>query len=272
MPRHLEWLQNTGEQITLQSGEQVQIWKLAHVPDEEILSDWARHFRQHYCLDTDLPILMDGTQYVSAQDFLTAMKFPDARIAPGPSVRSGDFAEILVTDFAEYMAGYWCPREFRFREKWNRDESSKGCDVIGFKIFSEDLENPNPQDELLALEAKASMNRSKENRLQTAIDHSAKDLVREGITLSSLKQKYLTRGEMENVRKVQRFQNMPDNPFVRKNGAAALLDTTAFDADLLAGSITTNHPNAANLLLLLITGEALMQLVHHLYERAANEA
>lgn len=248
------------------------VWKLAHLPNEEILSDWARHFRQHYCLDADLPTLMEGTPYTSAREFLIEMKFPDERAAPGPSVRSGDFAEILVTDIAEYISGYWCPREFRFREKWNRNESSKGCDVIGFKILSEDLDNPDPQDELLALEAKASMRSSTENRLQTAIDHSAKDLVREGITLSSLKQKYLTRVEMDNVRRVQRFQNMVDNPFVRKNGAAALLDTSAFNADTLAESATTNHPNSANLLLLLITGDTLMQLVHDLYERAANEA
>jgi len=47
-------------------------------------------------------------------EYLLKKKFPDHKEAPGPSIRSGDFAEILVADYIEYKLGYWCPRQFRY--------------------------------------------------------------------------------------------------------------------------------------------------------------
>src|SRR3546814_8878008 len=41
--------------------------------------------------------------------------------APGPSTRAGDFGEILVADFIEYVLGYWCPRQGRFEDRENRN-------------------------------------------------------------------------------------------------------------------------------------------------------
>ena len=76
-------------------------------------------------------------------------------MAPGPSLRSGDFGEIVVADFIEYFLGYWWPRNLRYQDRWNRDDSTKGCDVIGFKFANED--NPGPADELFIFESKSSM-------------------------------------------------------------------------------------------------------------------
>ena len=65
---------------------------------------------------------------------------------------------------------------------------------------------------------------------------------------------------------------MPDRPFRRISGAAAVLNTSLYDEDLIAATTTADHFNAENLKLIVIHGDALMALVHALYERAANEA
>jgi hypothetical protein len=103
-PPHIEWLQNTGERLATVDRRVIELWELCHVDDPVILSAWAAHFRNHYCSDADLPDLVAGTGKAAAE-YPVSIKFPDARAAPGPSVRAGDFAEILVADFIEFILG-----------------------------------------------------------------------------------------------------------------------------------------------------------------------
>ena len=116
------------------------------------------------------------------------------------------------------------------------------------------------------------MTASNKNRLQDAVDDSVKDLLREAMTLNAIKQRFLARDDRSSALRVQRFQDMADRPFRRVNGAAAILDTGVFDGNVLAATGAGGHPNLGNLKLIVITGVALMGLVHALYERAANEA
>lgn len=152
-----------------------------------------------------------------------------------------------------------------------RNESTKGCDVLGFKFVQSG--QVSPADELLAFEAKASLSgNAAVNRLQDAVNDSAKDPLREGTTLSAFKQRCIEREDDEAAAKIERFQNMADRPFIRLNGAAAILSMEAYDPDLLAQTTTTHHPNSSALKLVIVKGDALMPLVHTLYERAKNEA
>jgi hypothetical protein len=268
-PPHTEWLQDSGERLTTVDRRVVEVWELRHIEDQAILSAWAAHFRNHYCSDADLPDFVAGTGMTAAQ-YLVSIKFPDATIAPGPSVRAGDFAEILVADFIEFVLGYWCPRELRYQDRWNRNDSTKGCDVVGFKFASEARHDPN--DELFIFEAKAAMSPTNRNRLQDAVDDSAKDAVREAMTLNAIKQRFLERRDRSRALRVQRFQDMADRPFRRISGAAAVLDNGVFEAGFIAATDTEGHPNVGNLKLIVIRGAALMDLVHGLYERAGDEA
>jgi hypothetical protein len=268
-PPHIEWFQDTGERRATVDRRVIELWELRHVDDPVILSAWAAHFRNHYCSDADLPDFVAGTGKTAAE-YPVSIKFPDAKAAPGPSVRAGDFAEILVADFIEFILGYWCPRELRYQDRWNRNESTKGCDVIGFKFASEAAHNPD--DELFIFEAKAAMTPTNKNRLQDAVDDSAKDILREVMTLNAIKQRFLERDDRSSALRVQRFQDMADRPFRRINGAAAVLDDRVFDGNVVAATNAEGHPNAENLKLVVITGAALMDLVHALYERAGNEA
>jgi len=166
-PSYLNWLVDTGERQATACGREIEIWELNPQDDAEILSNWARHFRNHYIADADLPFMAGGTG-LGHPDYLRTILFPDAKVAPGPSLRSGDFGEIVVADFIEYFLGYWCPRELSYQDRWNRNDSTKGCDVIGFKFANED--NPGPADELFIFESKSGMSASGANRLQDAID------------------------------------------------------------------------------------------------------
>jgi hypothetical protein len=269
IPPHVRWIVDSGERITLPNGKIVEIWDLQHQASEAVLSAWARHFRNHYCRDGELPDLVQGTG-LSTRDYLLNIKFPDASQAPGPSVRAGDFAEILVADFVQFLLGYWCPRELRYDLKWTRNESTKGCDVIGFKFA--DVRPGHPDDELFIFESKAGMTSPARNRLQDAVDDSIKDRFREALSLNAIKQRFIERNERENAYAIERFQNIVDRPFKRMNGAAAVVDRAVFAPTLIAQTDVTAHHNQNNLRMIVIRGLSLMTLVHGLYERAADEA
>lgn len=232
-----------------------------------VLSEWAQHFRQHYVSDDDLPDMVDGTE-LSKAAYLRTLVFPDAKEGAGPSLRSGDFGEILVADYIEFLLGYWCPRELRYQDRWNRNDSTKGCDVIGFKFAPEH----SADDEFVVFESKSGLTKSNAHRLQDAINDSIKDKLREGMTLNALKRRMLANGALEDACKVKRFQNQAARPFRRLSGAAAILDDAVFAETNLAGANASKHPNADNLRLIVIRGRSLMSLVHTLYERAADEA
>jgi hypothetical protein len=151
-----------------------------------------------------------------------------------------------------------------------RNESVKGCDVIGFKIVREG--RVSPQDELVIYETKAQLSAlNEENRLQTAINDSAKDFLRKATALNFLKRRLIEKNDPHSAR-VERFQNPVENPFVEINGAAAVLSTHIFDESNFETTAIDDHPNRENLRLLVIHGDDLMPFVHALYERAADEA
>ena len=268
-PEHLDWLADTSERQNTACGREIEIWQLNPRENVGVLSAWAAHFRRHYISDEELPVMVDGTEFTKAE-YLRQILFPDSAQAPGPSLRSGDFGEILVADYIEYVLGYWCPRELRYQERWNRNDSTKGCDVIGFKFVAEGQTNLN--DELFLFETKSGMSVSTNNRLQDAITDSDKDKLREAMSLNAIKQKLIRRGALGDANRVRRFQNMADRPFRRINGAAAILDDVVFGETDLTTSDASAHHNQANIRLIVIKGPSMMTLIHSLYERAANEA
>lgn len=77
-------------------------------------------------------------------------------------------------------------------------------------------------------EARFLASASANNRLQNAITDSDKDKLREAMSLNAIKQKFVTRGSIDDANRVKRMQNMTDRPFRRINGAAAFLDEFVF--------------------------------------------
>ncbi|RLB91775.1 MAG: virulence associated protein [Deltaproteobacteria bacterium] len=277
--KHTEWLVNTGERLKTADGKEVEVWEFQHKDDEEILDLWAKHFRNHYCLDTDIDFLRGKR---TRSDYLTNIKFPSRTSNLGPGIRAGDFGEILVSDYLQWLLGLWVPR-LRWSSKTVRDESPKGSDVIGFRFRKKDGEASN-QDVLFVFESKTKFSSSRINRLQDAINDSAKDHIRIDESLNFIKQKLYERRNIEQAQRVERFQSPVDMPYKETYGAAAIISDECFDTDELATADCSKipksskfkeffpHPNRDSLVLVVIKGPDMMNLVHELYRRAADEA
>lgn len=265
---HLRWLRDTGEEIVTACGKTAPVFEFHYdMTDGDAMSRWAMHFRNHYCFDDELPVLKPPEQ--SNAEFLLALKFPHQKKSPGPSIRAGDFAEILVADYLDFLRGYYVPRT-RYDRKIIGNESTKGSDVIGFKQHRDE---PCNDDELLIFEVKAKLSgKTKRSVLQSAIDDSSKDQLRLAETLNGIKQRLLDRNDPNGMTIVDRFQRSIDMPYRCKFGASAMLSDASYDAEVLAESDSSDHVASDDLELLVIRGESLMTLVHALYERAADEA
>ncbi|GMO32413.1 MAG: hypothetical protein Ta2B_13300 [Termitinemataceae bacterium] len=269
IPPHINWLIDKGERSHTADGKEILILEFQHKKDNSILSAWATHFRNHYCLDSEIDLLIGGTDKTKRQ-YLIDTKFPDETIKPGPSIRSGDFAEILVSDYIEYLLNYDVPRT-RYIAKTIRNESTKGSDVIGFKIISP--MKPSLNDEMIIFEVKATLsNKGAKNRLQNAVNDSKKDEVRQGESLNAIKNRYITAHQLDSAKKIARFQDKVGNPYIEKSGAAAVLEKIVFNNSDFSTTDISGHYNKENLFLIIITGEQMMNLVHALYRRAADEA
>ncbi len=264
---HIKWFKDTGESLKTVDGKTVEVWEFRHLDDEEVLSAWAKHFRNHYCLDCDLD-LMRGKK--SRGDYLTNLKFPCKTTKLGPAIRAGDFGEILVSDYLQWVLDFWVPR-VRWSSKFIRDESPKGSDVIGFHLLS--TEKTSDEDLLAVFETKTRFSKgSNRTRLQDAVNDSAKDHIRIDESLNFIKQKLYDRDQKNDALKVQRFQNPVDVPYKEIYGAAALFSNNLFDTEAISETDTTKipkskkkaeffpHPNRDQLVLIVIRGEKLTEL------------
>lgn len=266
---HTKWLVDTGERLKTADGKKVEVWEFRHEKNEAVLTDWAKHFRNHYCLDSEIDYWRKGYSY-SRAEFLNNIKFPDPSDAPGPSIRAGDFGEVLVADFLEYLLGYWVPRT-RYGHKTIRNESTKGSDIIGFHIVKDG--KASLKDKLAIFEAKTQFSGKKPKaRLQDAVNGSEKDIARKAESLNALKQRLHGRNELEDAEKIERFQNEVDHPYKEVYGAVALFENPLFDSSLTSSTDSSSHPYSGGLELVIIKGDRMMTLVHELYKRAADEA
>lgn len=269
----MDWLTFKGN-IATADGRSVQVWELSCDPTAaEVWSAWAHEFRQHYCSDELLDVLKVGTPYEhSRAEFLENLIFPDASAAPGPSIRSGDFAEILVGDFLEAKLQHWVPR-LRFGAKSIRNESTKGTDVLGFKLAVGPVDF-RPEDSLLTVEAKAQLTgRPPSSRLQDAVGDAVKDAKRKGESLNALRRRLIEQGRLGEAEIVNRFQDKLSKPYREMVGAAAVLCSSVFDASHTSASTTCSAYAAdAELELFVFTSPEFMAIVTEIYRRARDEA
>lgn len=267
--KYVQWLSKSSTKISSSDGVPIELWDLNHQHDDTILSEWAKHFRNHYCLDSMIDCLRDGTG-LSRKDYLINMIFPDCKDDFGPITRSGDFGEIIVADLLEYLKDYWVPRS-RYANKATRNESVKGSDVIGIKFHSQG--SFSVKDELTICEVKAKLRSSNsDNPIQKAIDDSIKDNKRIGLSLNALKRYLIEDNLYSEADKVKRFQNPIKSPYKKTFNAVAVFSNSTYSDEFVHNASVVAHPNLEHLHIIVIKGENLMELVHQLYDRAADEA
>lgn len=212
-PAHIKWLKDRGKKLKTTAGREIQVLEFEHTDDATVISAWARYFREHYCLDKVLDEARQGTG-LSRKQYLEQFVFPN-HCPPGPSTRAGDFAEILVADYFEYLQGWTVPRT-RYRLKPIPNESTKGTDILAFLLTKKtDLDKKvySPGDVLMSIEVKAQFSGGKaKKRLQHAVNDSAKDQFRKALSLNAMKMRLRADGDSANVRVIVRFQNLADHP------------------------------------------------------------
>lgn len=262
-PQYLDWLIQEKPVITSE-GKQIVIYELVIQDDESVLNSWAKHLREHYCADSEIDVLRAGYGF-ERDEYLKKIKFPDANTNPGPSVRSGDFTEILIADYVQYVLDYIVPRT-RYDLKVNKNSSTMGSDLVGYKCGKKVSSN----DELIVFEvkAKASEVRSlSKARLQKAVDDSNKDVVRLAETLNAVVQRLIDRNDLEEAKRVQRFQNSSDTPY-RKIFAAAAVHSNMSYSDNILKTVSTIHHADPDLKLIVMHCDKLMEFIHEMYGRA----
>jgi hypothetical protein len=270
---HTAWLKLTKSKLTTADGIAVKVFELdIDHDDDPALTEWAKHFREHYCLDSQIDRLRRGTKK-SRAEYLTELVFPDESDDFGPATRSGDFAEILIADLLESQFGFWTPRT-RYDDKLVRNESPKGTDVLGFKFGGTDPSKPSKKDTLISFESKAQLSGKKPKaRLQDAVADSTKDVYRISESLNAMKRRLIARQDDEAADRVERFQDGMAVPYIRMSGAAAIFSSSVFDAAHISKTTDcSEHENVSNLMLVIIHSKTLMKFVHSFYERAAIEA
>ena len=200
--KHTEWLIELGEVLHTSDGQVIHVLEFRHQNDNKVLSAWARHFRNHYCSDRDIDNVRAGYG-LSRRDYLLQIKFPDERQRPGPSVRAGDFGEILIADYVQFVLNYIVPRT-RYNQKLNRNQSPGGIDVIGFQQKGG---NPSPEDKLITFEVKCALSATNHLTLKKAVNDSMKDFsLRKSESLNAMYQRLRERGHNDFQFLVQRFQ------------------------------------------------------------------
>ncbi|MBD8631438.1 DUF1837 domain-containing protein [Oxalobacteraceae sp. CFBP 8755] len=268
-PVYLAHLAATGQSLNTSDGRDIPVMELTVPTDPACLSDWAKRFRQNYCLDAEIEELLFGTG-LSRAEYLIRYAFPDESVKPGPSIRSGDFAELLLTDYVEFVLGYRVLRD-KYGAKESRDESAKGVDIIGLRQLSPGVSDP--CDELLTYEVKGQLSGGKyTERLQKAIDDSAKDYFRTGTSLNAAKKRFIKEHKTADALEISRFQNPNDNPYRIRCGAAAVLSDDSYCETSIGATKSVHHVDPKNLELLVIKGTSLMALAHSIYKLAADEA
>lgn len=260
-PRYLNCYVNHNNILT-ENKKKVEVLELILPDDEEILNEWAAHFRHNYCNEEEIDMLRCGYGF-SRSEYLLKIKFPDKSEAFGPATRSGDFTELLLADYIEYVLNYYVPRT-RYDRKITRNSSSQGSDLMAFKIDKHESIN----DELLIYEVKGQASETPpKNQLQDAINDSKKDIKRIAESLNAVNQKLIDKRDFSGAKVIQRFQNSTDRPYRRKYGAAAIHSKYSFSEDKIKECSTADHPSS-DIELIVIYKEKLMDRIHDIYRRA----
>ena len=250
-------------------GDKINVYKLANeLLDDDTLNTWASSLRNNYCEAHLLDSLIDGTG-LSKEEYLKTMIFPNPSVPQGAATMSGEFGEILIFDYINFVLNYFVTRT-RYLDKINPNMPVPGSDVMGYKIH--DISKPNKSDRLIVAEVKtrSSVNGKKlcEKTIGTAIDHSVKDRIRIGEPLNAEKRRLLNRSKFMEAKVVERFQNKTDNPFMVNFFAVAVLDSDLYsDQDVLT-AIDNHHEIINSTNVLVIHSKELKLFLRDLYRRA----
>ena len=238
--------------------------------DDNSLNNWASGLRNNYVEKNLLESLVEGTG-LTQKEFLEKNIFPNPQNKIGASTMSGEFGEILVYDYINFVLKYYVTRT-RYLEKVNPNMPVSGSDVIGYHV--KNIDNPGKTDHLIVAEVKTrSSNSGNKKRLcektvKDAIDHSVKDRVRLGESLNAEKRRLLNRSRIQEAKIVERFQNKTDKPFTIDFFAVAVLDSDFYLDQEVLDVVNIQYEKLETTSILIIHSKELLNFLRDLYRRA----
>lgn len=173
---------------------------------------------------------------ITKSEFLEKYVLPD-----DGKIKSGDFGEILSyfavkENFEKKGIILDGPRKWRWKD---RNKAAQYTDSILFHLSN--AKRYTTKDLLVTIESKMKATKSKEHRIQDAIDGALDDkLTRMAKTLIWLEEKYARLGRPEQRKKVERFKDPATHgTFNKQHKAIAILDES-FETEETSKKIKKN--------------------------------
>jgi hypothetical protein len=179
-----------------------------------------------------------GLRSLNKQLFLEKYIIPS-----NPTIKSGDFGEILsFFTLIESLKtkGYvvLAPRKWRWKD--DKNKPAPGADVMMFSMI--DFKKPTADDLVVSAESKMKAVKSKEHRIQVAINDASKDaLSRLAKSINWLEEKYARMGSEQQRKIIERFKDPATfGTFKKRHKAMAIMDS-ALESDETAKPISNPH-------------------------------
>lgn len=261
-PLYLDWIIKE-EGITIEGDIPIKCYKIDYNDDEKILNDWALHIRRNYIDDEDL-VEDAECNNLTVEEYLTKYVIPQKDDQLGPTARSGDITEVIISDLLEFLFGYTVPR-FKMKNRLGKNTLGGGTDVIGYKYFNED-KVPSEKDIIVATEVKAQLTSSSYEPIRDSIYDSKKDEHRLARTIDCCR-KFFKQYNKEQAEEIKRFLFKPDNNYKIIYASAGFSSRVNVDDNIILSTEKDKLEIRKGQKIFYIHGKKLMDLTHRVYER-----
>lgn len=263
VPSHIKWFVEE-QGIQLKDNTPVNCFLIDYQEDEVVLNEWAQHVRRNYIDDKQL--LEDAEiNSMSIEDYLTKYVIPQKKNPFGPTARSADIGEIIVSDLLEFVYGFSVPR-YKMKNRSGKCNSQQGTDVIGYKYYHDD-HSKSIKDELIAAEVKATLTSEDYLSISKAIKDSAKDEHRLARSIDYCRKRLRELGQTQESEEITRFLFKPDMNYKLIFAAAGISSKKVVDTEIELDAKDDGLEIRNGEMIFFIHGERLMELTHKIYER-----
>jgi hypothetical protein len=251
--------------VELEDNIPITCYRLAYEIDENVFCEWALHIRKQYESDDELKKSVSATG-LSIEEYLRKFIIPQTTDIFGPTSRSNDFTEIMISDLLEYVYEYSVPR-CKQRGRFGKTSSEHGSDIIAYKFYKTD-KMPSDKDKLFVVEVKAGLSSSKYTPITSAVTDSHKyDELRHALTLNCYRKKLNLLHYYEQEKEIVRFQTKSEHDYIITYIAAAIISRDTIKDNVILGVKGDELELRKDNMVFLVHGEKLMDLANKIFER-----
>lgn len=262
-PRFINWIVEE-EGITFEDGVPLTVYSLDYTTDSHVLDELALHIRRHYIMDDELDMAVN-LHKMSSEEYLRKYVIPQKEDVKGPTARSADIAEILLSDILEFIHNFTVPR-CKQNNRSGKTQSEFGTDVIAYR-FKNENKKADIEDELVATEVKAKLTSTGNEVISLAVEDSYKDTFRLAHTLEYYRKKLAMMSRVDQSMEIYRFQRKSDADYQLAYIAAGVSSQEKIVNRTITGITGESLKLRTEQRVFYIHGRKLMELTHAIYER-----